>query len=73
MTALDALRIGLARIQDEQTKCINKAGYILTGQRYEYQQLVKQAKEYKQAIEYLTQIKEDSQCKHNRIMESLPA
>ena len=58
MTAIETLRTELTRIQQAQTACITEEGHCRSECRYEYAGLVRQAKEYQNAIKYLTQLKE---------------
>ena len=58
MTALETLRTELTRIHQQQAVCVTEAGHCRSECRYGYQALVKSAKEYQQAIQYLTQLKE---------------
>ncbi len=53
MTALEMMKWKLRNVYIEQLTCINAPGYIVYPGKYK--RLVKQAKAYKQAIDYLIQ------------------
>jgi len=55
MTALQALRQELFRLQSAQAECIAESGYIKSACRYRYQILVNQARHIKESIEWLEQ------------------
>ena len=59
MTAIEALKYGLTSIQQQQAACVTEAGMIKSDYRYEYQALVKEAKEYRQAIEFLENMRKE--------------
>ena len=53
MTAIQALQAELQNILSKQNEHIMPSGHCRSECRYEYAALVRQAKEYQQAIEFL--------------------
>lgn len=52
MTAVEAMKRELSRIQFEMSQCVNDAGFIKAGERYRYQGLVEDAKKFKEGIDW---------------------
>ena len=68
MTAIESMRLELTKIQKRQTECITEEGHVLTACRYEYAALVKSARDYQQAIQYLENMrKEENHANHIRL------
>ena len=56
MTALQALRSELHRVQAAQTGCVSEEGYVLPCYRYKYQMLVEEAESIRRSITWLTDL-----------------
>lgn len=56
MTAIQAMKKELNRIQEKQCECVSKFGYVLPSKRYEYSTLTKEAWDLKEGIEFLEKL-----------------
>ena len=53
MTAIEAMKVELTKIQKAQTDCINESGFVKSSCRYRYQVLTEQAEHFKRSIEWM--------------------
>jgi len=53
MTAIEAMRSELTRIQSAMADCITDAGYVRGENKYKYQLLLRESLAFKRAIEWM--------------------
>ena len=58
-TALDTLRAELTRFQAAAAELVTDGGYVRTGSRYRYQEIVRAMAVIKQSIDYLEGLRHD--------------
>lgn len=56
MTAIEAMRAELRRIQREQANMVTEYGIVEGWARYRYSELCRTAREYRESIEYMCEL-----------------
>ena len=59
MTAIQAMRRELSRIQRAQNECITSYGVVRPFKRYQYQALIEQAKSLRESIDWMEKLYAD--------------
>ena len=57
MTAIQAMRGALRKIQRAQIECVNEHGFVKTECRYRYQMLTREAQKFQGAIDWMQKCK----------------
>ena len=57
MTAVESMQHELKSIQESMNECVTEAGFVKSDQKYRYQLLVRKAKAFKEAIEWMISLK----------------